>query len=113
MGQSPPAPAASRVVWAIGLLAILISVVWWSMRSPVELSEHGYDLTIALYRVCNQRSEEGLENVEHLLNESIASAGAVDPSHAVVAAVIAQAKSGDWQAAARACRQALEDQVQR
>ncbi|EMI20466.1 putative secreted protein [Rhodopirellula maiorica SM1] len=101
------------------VIAVVISVVfavvaaaWWMSHTPVELDEHGYDVTIALYRVCNQRSSEGLQQIEEQVRELEASQGTLGESHQVILDLIATAKAGDWQDAAIACRQALEDQVQ-
>ncbi|QDV71534.1 hypothetical protein Poly24_52710 [Rosistilla carotiformis] len=113
MGTSKSETSLPRLGLGMVAVAMVAAGLWWWMRPPAPLSENGYDLTIALYRVCNQRSDEGLERIEQLLDESRAATAAVDPSHGIVAAIVAKAKAGDWEAAARASRQALEDQVKR
>ncbi|WP_442509772.1 hypothetical protein SH528x_001369 [Novipirellula sp. SH528] len=103
--------------WAVAtatlLILVLIGVAWWMYRTPVKLDEQGYDVTIALYRVCNQRSSEGLQQIEDQMREFEASQGSLGESHQVVMTMIATAKAGQWKEAAIACRQALEDQVKR
>ncbi|QDS91153.1 hypothetical protein EC9_53730 [Rosistilla ulvae] len=113
MGASKSETSLARFGWASVAVAIVAAGLWWWMQPPAPLSENGYDLTIALYRVCNQRSDEGLQRIEELLDESRSTAAASDPSHGIVAAIVAQAKAGDWESAARASRRALEDQVKR
>ena len=103
--------------WAVAtatlLILVLIGVAWWMYRTPVKLDEQGYDVTIALYRVCNQRSSEGLQQIENQIREFEASQATLGESHQAIKSMIATAKSGQWKEAAIACRQALEDQVQR
>ena len=114
MRNQKPNPKSKRKAWLIGLsvtVAIAGIVTFYWPRSPVELSDHGYDLTTALYRACNQRSVEGLSKIEQLMAES--EPGLSDRSRDSLASIIAQAKSGDWKNASIACRQSLEDQVQR
>ncbi|QDV14834.1 hypothetical protein CA51_47440 [Rosistilla oblonga] len=113
MGTTNSKMSLPRFGVAIVAVAIITAGLWWWMRPPAPLSENGYDLTIALYRVCNQRSDEGLQRIEQLLAESRSTGQASDPSHGIVAAIVAQAKAGDWESAARASRRALEDQVKR
>jgi len=113
MGTSKSETSLPQVGAGIVAVAIITTGLWWWMRPPAPLSENGYDLTIALYRVCNQRSDEGLQRIEQLLDESRSTGEASDPSHGIVAAIVAEAKAGDWESAAQASRRALEDQVKR
>ncbi|WP_417738854.1 hypothetical protein [Rosistilla oblonga] len=113
MGTSKSETSLPQFGLGIVAVAMVAAGLWWWMRPPAPLSENGYDLTIALYRVCNQRSDEGLQRIEQLLDESRSTGEASDPSHGIVAAIVAQAKAGDWESAARASRRALEDQVKR
>ncbi|MCM2375228.1 hypothetical protein [Aporhodopirellula aestuarii] len=113
--QSKPNPKSNvrTVVIAGSAVVALIAIGWWMSRKPVVLDEHGYDVTIALYRVCNQRSAEGLRLIEQRLHELASSNDPVDESYQALTAMIALADEGKWHEAAMACRQALEDQVQR
>ncbi len=101
-----------RKTWLlVAAIAIcLLAFLSWP-RSTVELSDHGYDLTNALYRACNQQSIEGISKIEQLIGESEPELSA--QSHAVLTSIISQAKSGRWKEATVECRQALDDQVQR
>lgn len=108
-----PSRTPSAALIALAVMVLGGAALWWWSRPPVELNEDGYALTVALYRVCNQRSEEGLVQVEAQLLKLTPAQGPVDDSYRVVAATISKAKAGDWEQAARDCRQALEDQVKR
>lgn len=101
------------VAFAAFIVLAIVTAAWWMSHTPVKLDEHGYDVTIALYRVCNQRSSEGLQKIEEQIRELEASQATLGESHQAIMSMIATAKAGDWKNAAIACRQALEDQVKR
>ncbi|QDT11317.1 hypothetical protein [Planctomycetes bacterium K23_9] len=102
--------AGKMIVGATVIAAIMVAGAFWFSRSKVELSKDDYAITLALYRVCNQRSEQGLIELEAVWRES-------EPpekdtaSGRVIRSIIADARSQQWQDAARACRQILVDQV--
>ncbi|MFG0262963.1 MAG: hypothetical protein ACF788_11280 [Novipirellula sp. JB048] len=100
--------------WAIGLILVAaLALAWWGPRSRVELDEVGYDVTIALYRVCNQRSAAGLIQIEQQMQKLELDSGPQSASSQAIRHIIATAKAGQWQQAAKRCRRALEDQVHR
>jgi hypothetical protein len=83
--------------------------VWWLWPQKCILSDSEYDIALALYRVCNQSSEDGLARIEILLFESERADS--DGQSPQLKAIIAQAKAGKWKDAAKACRRILDDQV--
>lgn len=83
------------------------------MRPPVKLSDHGYDVPLALYRVCNQRSDEGLKQIESELAFGASDSQTNSAGNGAIRAILDQAKSGHWDAATKACRQLMDDQVRR
>ncbi len=99
-------------VAVIGVLAIAWAG-WWMLWSPVRLHERDYDTVLALYRVCNQRNIEGLEQIESQLFGPTMASPNVSASRVAVENVIRKAKSGRWDDAQRDCRRLLEDQVLR
>lgn len=105
----------ASVQWIIlGAVCIVVALAgWWFSQSPTKLTKDHYATTLALYRVCNQRSEEGLDQVEALLNMSSSSADDSDPALAAIQSIVADAREDRWQQAAKACRKLLDSQVQR
>lgn len=94
----------------IGFLSVaVILAVWWFWPRPVTLTETQYDLAIALYRVCNQASEEGLAEIERLIEADTGIGAGRDTSP--LRPIIDTAKSGDWETAAIDCRRMLQDQL--
>lgn len=113
--QANRSTANSKAKLAAAVLAAIAvaGVAWWLTRPPVQLNEHQYATSIALYRVCNQRSDTGLDQIEALLKSSGEPSDNPSSSHRALQAIIADARQGRWQRAAVNCRRLLDDQVQR
>lgn len=106
--------SSAKLGAAIAVAAVTVAgMAWWLTRPPVQLNEHQYATSIALYRVCNQRSDTGLDQIEALLKSSGAASDNPSSSHRALQAIIADARQGRWQRAAVNCRRLLDDQVQR
>lgn len=97
----------------LAIVSLAIAFAWYSTRPPVELSEHGYDVTLALYRICNQRSDEGIKQIESELASGTGDSHANSAGDDAIRAILEQAKSGNWIDATRACRRLMDDQVRR
>lgn len=112
--EKPPSPAGFPIVaGGLALAAFTIAIAWWSMRPPIELSDHSYDVTLALYRVCNQRSDEGLAKIESELAAKVADGQTPSAAEKAIQAILDQAKSGHWEDATDDCRRLMDDQVRR
>ena len=94
---------------AVVVAASALLSLWWFWPRKVSLSDSEYDVAMALYRVCNQSSEEGLAKIEFLLSETDG-ADSLDID-SPLPGIIEQAKLGRWEDAARSCRRILDDQV--
>ncbi|WP_145220870.1 hypothetical protein [Planctomycetes bacterium TBK1r] len=95
---------------ALAVIACAASL-WYFSRSPVQLDHDGYDLTIALYRVCNQRDTEALQQIESRLNEMAGAPSQGDHQREALQDVVQEARQGNWRDAMIACRTLLEEQV--
>lgn len=89
---------------------------WWLRRPAVQLDQASYEVTLALYRVCNQRNTDGLDQVEELLANSQHTdteplRTVSSESHDAIQRVIDLAKTGEWDRATRECRMLMDDQV--
>lgn len=94
----------------IGITVALVLIsLWWLWPRKIELSDSEYEVAIALYRVCNQSSEEGLARIESLLAETQPPES--DEEASPLQPIIELAKSGQWKDAAKGCRLVLDDQV--
>ncbi|MCS7469744.1 hypothetical protein NZK35_24090 [Stieleria sp. ICT_E10.1] len=95
---------------ALAVIACAASL-WYFSRSPVRLDADGYDLTIALYRVCNQRDADALKEIESRLNEMAGGPSQDDHQHEALQDVVQEARQGNWRDAMITCRTLLEEQV--
>ena len=101
------------VASCIGCIAVLGFVSWWWRYPPVDLDPRRYEVTLALCRVCNQRSLEGLDRIESELTNVENRTLPFDRAHVAIANAIKKARRGQWSDAERDCRKLLEDQVRR
>ncbi|TWT89384.1 hypothetical protein [Neorhodopirellula pilleata] len=100
--------------WSIAFasLVVLVSSAYWLWPTPtVTLDDAGYQLTMALYRICNQEDAEGLEKVARSLDQSPELQSLSNESRHAIAMVISRAKVGDWKDALTTCRKLMDDQV--
>ncbi len=97
----------------IGCITIVGFISWCWRHPPVDLDPRRYEVTLALYRVCNQRSVTGLDRIESELTEAENMSLPVDRAHIAIANAIEKARRGHWSDAERDCRKLLEDQVRR
>ena len=100
-----------HVCVAIGMLLVVTALAWQFRRRPVELSSDTYDIAVALYRVCNQQHEQGLDQIQLQLDELGTKADPNDAAIVHLQWIVDEAESGDWTSAMRHTRDALEDQV--
>ena len=104
----------SKLYAVVGMLVVVVTALVWQFRPrPVELSTDTYDLAIALYRVCNQQHEQGLDQIQARLDELGAAADSNDAAITHLQWIIDEAESGDWKSAMRHTRDALDDQTNR
>ncbi len=112
--QASPSDAATiKGGIAIAVIACVAIAAWTFYRTPIELSKDHYAMTLALYRVCNQRSVEGLDQIDVLLAADASSAGGEPEMVIAIESIIAAARKDQWRQAAVDCRRLLDDQVKR
>ena len=120
MSKSPANADRKRQIWlSVGLIGMLCAGAYFYLpRQRVQLDPHGYEVTLALYRVCNQRNIEALTALEQKLDSrndtvdsqcSPTSSSATNPA---IREIIEMAKANQWTEATRRCRDLLDDQVQ-
>ncbi len=78
-----------------------------------EVSPKTYELSKALYSVCNQKSEERLQTVQKLIQSSLEQKEINDSEADWLNGIIAQAQEGNWATATQEVRQMMEDQIDR
>ncbi|MEO9590104.1 hypothetical protein [Rhodopirellula bahusiensis] len=116
MANSKAAPGNEGnpwIKWACIAIAVVGLAFYFYPRSRVELDDQGYDASVALYRICNQKDTESLQTVAEQVAQWQTEGKLSEQSHASLQRVIDLADEGDWNQASRECRRMMEDQVQR
>ena len=78
-----------------------------------EVSPKTYELSKALYSVCNQKSTERLVKVQALIQSSLEQEEITSREADWLNGIIKQAQAGEWDEALRESRQIMEDQAGR
>jgi len=101
--------------WPLGLLAVAVGLVafWWWPGRPVTLDDRGYDVTIALYRACNQQDNEAIEQLTEIVDALVAPDETKNSQTLALRAILEDADAGRWQNATRSCRTLLDAQADR
>ena len=104
---------SKRVVAAT--IAVVLSgwLLWTLVHSPVELGEEEYQITVALYRICNQQDQSGLAKISALVEQQAEQTTTDRSQIEALQSVVLQARAGSWQQAMQACRDLLDEQVVR
>lgn len=76
-----------------------------------EVSPKTYEISKALYSVCNQKSEERLVAVEKLIQHSLEQNEINDSEAKWLNGMITQAREGAWETAMQESRRMMEDQA--
>ena len=101
------------IKWAGSAIVVLGLLFYFYPRDKVELDDHGYDASVALYRICNQRDTESLRSVAEQIAKWESEGSISERSTESLQEVVDLANAGDWTQAGRECRRMMEDQVQR
>lgn len=94
-------------VIAAGLL--LAVLVWWFSSDSIKLDDDSYEIAIALYRVCNQKDDSGLDSIRVRLAE-LDESDSREREVRVLQEIIDTAEK-DWESAMKRTRSLLDDQV--
>ncbi|MCC9603982.1 hypothetical protein LOC67_25805 [Stieleria sp. JC731] len=97
---------------AFATLAVVgFALYFFFPKSEIVLSKPGYDITLALFRTCNQSSDIEVARIEQLVQRMRNQLQAEEVS--AIESILAFAKDGQWKTADLACRQLLEAQISR
>ncbi|KLU07426.1 putative transmembrane protein [Rhodopirellula islandica] len=116
MASAKAVPSEKRtawIKWACSAVVVLGLLLFFYPREKVELNDQGYDASVALYRICNQKDGTSLQKVADQIVQWRSDGTLSEQSHSSLQRVIELASAGDWRQASRECRQMMEDQVQR
>ena len=77
------------------------------------VSPKTYEISKALYSVCNQKSKERLETVQTLIQSSLKEKEINEREADWLNEIVASANAGDWETATLEARRLMEDQTGR
>ena len=97
----------------LGVLTIAVAMFLWLGRGYGTVSPDAYRVAQAFYSSCLAKSEVRLEAVESTINDAgERSLEITAKEQRWLKKIIADAKACNWQSAAAAARQMMEDQVE-
>lgn len=100
------------IMWSVLAATVLTGALSWAFwPAKVELSPDAYEIAIALYRVCNQQDQQGLQQVQSKLHQLSQTTDADEPSIERLQRIVAEAQAGEWRSAMRHTHETLEDQT--
>lgn len=76
-----------------------------------EVGPKAYEISKALYSVCRLKRQEDLDKVTEAISAAAAKSELSEAESEWLSAIVEQARSGEWDAAAEEARAILEDQV--
>jgi len=77
-----------------------------------KVSPKAYELSQALYTICNQRSGERLPLVSDLIEQSLEEGTLTAREGRWLSDIVATGEAGDWEEAAQEARRIMADQVE-
>lgn len=102
--------ATKRTISSASLVAVAL-VVAGGCGSYGRISPTAYEFAKALYSICNRQAHEALDPVGDQITQAQEEGELSEQEASWLGDVIAHARDGDWDAAAAAARQMMEDQV--
>lgn len=105
---------ASRLNWRtwIAWLAGICLFAGQGCSYP-EVSPKAYEISKALYSVCNLKRKDDLDKVSDAISAAVKTAELSKTESEWLTAIVEQARSGEWEEAADEARAILQDQIDR
>ncbi len=94
------------------LLLLLIGIQLNGCGYP-EVSPKTYEISKALFSVCNQKSEERLQVVKKLIESSLENEEISESEAEMLNEIVSQASENQWETAMAESRNLMEDQIDR
>lgn len=76
-----------------------------------EVSPQAYDITKALYSVCNLKREGDLDKVTDTISKAVTNSQLSEDESEWLLAIVEKARNGEWEVAAQEAHSILKDQV--
>jgi len=76
-----------------------------------EVGPKAYEITKALYSVCNLKRQDDLDKVTDAISQAVTNSELSEAESEWLLAIVEQARIGEWDAAAQEAHSILKDQV--
>ncbi|QDT93715.1 hypothetical protein [Gimesia algae] len=94
-------------------ILLLLTLLPLSGCGYPAVSPKTYEISKALYSVCNQKSTDRLKTVQTLIGSSLQEKEINEKEAGWLNAIVASANAGDWDTATQEARRLMEDQTGR
>lgn len=76
-----------------------------------KVSPKAYEISKALYSVCNLKRQDDLDKVSDVISQAVSTSELTESEAEWLMVILEQARAGDWEAAALEARSVLQDQT--
>ena len=94
------------------LLLLITPFLFVGCSKYGEVSPRTYEISSALYSVCNRKDTTRLDKVQELIESSVSSGDISASEQQWLTEIVESGRSGDWESAAQEARTIMEEQVQ-
>ncbi len=95
------------------IILLLLTLLPLSGCGYPAVSPKTYEISKALYSVCNQKSTDRLKTVQTLIDSSLKEKEINEREAGWLNAIVASANKGNWETATQEARRLMEDQTGR
>jgi hypothetical protein len=96
---------------AVLLICLVVGYLVFGNRGYGEVGEKAYEISTALYSVCNRQDATKLAGIESLLASAQSDANLSPAEAEILHEILRTAQAGDWKSATSESRALMEDQV--
>ncbi len=112
MKSKPQVKQTLLILIAVTLTAA--TVYFFCSQGYGKVSRRTYDMATAIYGACLAKSEIRVDKIQRLLSDDDTDSPEISPRERKwIDNIIRKAKNGNWESAAKAAKQIMEDQVER
>jgi len=94
-------------------MLLVVIVIQLNACGYPEVSPKTYEISKALYSVCNQKNQERLQTVKALIQSSLENKEINKDEAQMLNKIVAQASEDQWESAMLESRSLMEDQIDR
>ena len=98
------------VLLCLVIVLLIGALLLWLNRGYGPVSDRAYEISSALYSVCNRHDESRIEKLEMLIEENLAAEEISETESDWLTDILQAAKAGKWKTAMRQARRLMQAQ---